>query len=266
MTNHIRQQLVAQNFIPFSFNDTPPVICDNPSYDELCEATKTGAISGLIDVFTRFPVWHESQQEPLDVPMVHVGVQPAPQQVFFDTVAAINSAVNLLRNTDYRTIGLIGNLPPQQKWLLDKNSEHKTETRPQWIVVDHCQTGEEFGFQALHKIWLACPRPRAIFVSDDVIAQGVAQAALALRINVPQELLITCMGNEGIDRFYPCPVIRIDLSLNQLAAAAVKELTNMLKNNTRSGTPKMISDFTVRTADIPALTRFTETAKLEQAM
>ncbi|NLL84708.1 MAG: hypothetical protein GX230_10790, partial [Lentisphaerae bacterium] len=57
-----------------------------------------------------------------------------------------------------------------------------------------------------------------------------------------------------------------DLSLNHLAAATVKKLADMLKNNTRSGTPKMISDFTVRTADIPALTRFTETAKLEQAM
>jgi len=116
-------------------------------------------------------------------------------------------------------------------------------------VADHTQTSEAFGFRALHEIWELPDRPDAVFVSDDVIAQGVAQAALALRLDVPRDLLIVCMGNDEINRFYPCPVVRADLSLAALAAKTVELLARVIDGRAKPGESVMLADYAVRTGD-----------------
>lgn len=87
---------------------------------------------------------------------------------------------------------------------------------------------EEYGYEALRCVWAASARPEVVISPDDVIAKGIAQAALALGIRVPEELQIIVLANRGMPIFYPVPVTRLDVDIAALVARAVDILLALM--------------------------------------
>lgn len=266
LTERVREALVNRGFWPIAFAESAPPYPDGVPSAALLDAVAHGTLDGVVDVSSSFPAWNAAQVEPLTVPAVHFGVYPAPHQVFYDIAAIVDFAVALIAGTGRRAVGLIGNLPPQRARLCAAQGRLGVTADPRWLVTDPAETSEAFGFRALHEIWRRPGRrPDAIFVSDDVIAQGVVQGALALRIAVPDELLIVCMGNDEIDRFYPCPVVRADLSLAALAASVTDRLADVIGERVEPGAAFLVTDYVVRPGDEAVLTRAASYARAETA-
>ena len=91
---------------------------------------------------------------------------------------------------------------------------------------------EEYGYQLLHRVWAASgnagERPDAAIIPDDVIAKGISQAALALTLSVPDELMMIAMTNRGTHFFYPTPIVSIEVDVESMVAAAAGMLIDLI--------------------------------------
>lgn len=68
-------------------------------------------------------------------------------------------------------------------------------------------------------------RPDAIIISDDIAARGVVFALLSRGLQVPKDVRLGILGNEGVNIFYAAPVIRYDYPIR----TAAKHLADLLK-------------------------------------
>ncbi len=72
-------------------------------------------------------------------------------------------------------------------------------------------------------------RPDAVIVSDDIATRGVAIALIKAGIQVPEEMLLVTLANEGINHHYGLDVVRYYLSSRELAQKLVFVLGQRLK-------------------------------------
>ncbi|MCX5662501.1 MAG: substrate-binding domain-containing protein [Planctomycetota bacterium] len=89
---------------------------------------------------------------------------------------------------------------------------------------------EAYGYELLHQVWAASPRPDVVIVPDDVIAKGVTQAALALSIKVPEELTVIAMTNRGCRFFFPVPIVALEVDVKAMVAEGAGMLVDLMQN------------------------------------
>lgn len=79
---------------------------------------------------------------------------------------------------------------------------------------------EEWGFRLVYDANGELDAIDTLIVSDDSVAKGITQGALARGVRVPEDLLIITLANHDIDMFFPLPVLRLDVDLESLVVRA----------------------------------------------
>jgi DNA-binding LacI/PurR family transcriptional regulator len=191
-------------------------------------------LAGLLSVDARFPVrfMRTDAWKRMAVPVVNVGAYRSPHIVYVDREAFFRQAVAQAVAQGCGQLALV------------ERSEHMADHFV-WFRKSCDRAGvrfcvhpahmpapdlgyEEYGFDLMQRLWRATPRPDAVLVPDDVMAKGVAQAALALRVSVPDELRILAMTNSGARFFYPVPVTRFEVDVEAIAVRAARMLMDMI--------------------------------------
>ncbi|AUI87800.1 transcriptional repressor PurR [Vibrio azureus] len=105
--------------------------------------------------------------------------------------------------------------------------EAKLEFNANWIIESDFEC--EGGYQAFHKMRDNGPLPSAIFVSNDMMAMGVLNAANELGIQIPQELSIIGYDDIHIAKFMSPALTTIHQPKYRLGQAAVETLLRKLE-------------------------------------
>lgn len=191
-------------------------------------------IAGMLAIEARLPSRHARTEEwnRQTVPVVNLGAAPFPYTVYVDRNAFLDRAVALATARGRSRLALIEraeHLEPHRDLFRESCAKHGAMLleSPQRMPSPELSY-EEYGFELMQRVWEADVKPDAVIVPDDVIAKGVAQATLALRLSVPEEVLVIAMTNRGVQFFYPVPVIRFEVDVEALVARASRMLTDMM--------------------------------------
>jgi DNA-binding LacI/PurR family transcriptional regulator len=232
LTRRLSADLTAAGWPVRLYHETPDLLSvgGRPCSSLLAELDRH-ELAGLITVASNLPEWerrHPTQR--LALPTVNVSYHPSRHRVYIDFAAATTTAVAMLADAGCTALGLIGAPHPEVSEAFARAvARHGVATDDLWRHAEpQTLVTEAQGFAALHAIWAQPRRPDAVFVPDDVAAKGVAQAAMALGIRVPDELRILYIANEGVDQFFPVRADRLVLSLSTISAEAVGLLASVI--------------------------------------
>ncbi|MCX5658259.1 MAG: substrate-binding domain-containing protein, partial [Planctomycetota bacterium] len=87
---------------------------------------------------------------------------------------------------------------------------------------------EAYGFDLLRRVWAGRPRPDALICPDDVIAKGVATAALGEGIDLSRQATLFAMVNRDSGIFYPAPMTTWEVDVETLVARAARTLIDLM--------------------------------------
>lgn len=200
----------------------------------LLEELARNKLAGLLTVDAAFPQGYmlTSDWRAHAIPHVNIGALPAPYRVYVDREAFIARAVAVVRARRRRRPALL------------EREEHLVDDRA--VFLRHCQAAgltawpgtptppaadlpfEDYGFALLKRVWTQAPQPDAVIVPDDVIAKGIAQAALALGIRVPHDLLIIALTNRDAPLFYPVPLETMEVDVRAIVTRAARLLLGQI--------------------------------------
>lgn len=192
-------------------------------------------IAGLLSIDARFPVrfMRTDGWRRIAIPVVNIGAYRSPHIVYVDRKAFVRRAAALAARLGRRRLALVErseHVADHFGWFRDACGRAGVDFCPHPGHMPSPELGyEEYGYDLLHRLWRARLRPDALLVPDDVIAKGVAQAALALRLSVPDELCIFAMTNSGARFFYPVPVVRFDVDVADIVARAASMLVEQMR-------------------------------------
>ncbi len=191
-------------------------------------------LAGLVTVASNLPVWERRHPDrKLDLPVVNISYHPCDYRVYVDLEGGIDAGVEALAATGRKAVGMIGRpYAEAADRFAERVAAAGLETRPEWIFSHKAEVmNEVVGYEGLRQIWQAgSSRPEALFIPDDIVAKGVAQAALTLSIRVPEELVLIYQQNEGIEHFYPVPMRRTCLPLSEMVTSSVALLEQVMAN------------------------------------
>jgi DNA-binding LacI/PurR family transcriptional regulator len=197
-------------------------------------ALKNRSLRGIIMFNCSFPqymndcpVWRE-----FGVPYVKIGKSENSEfNVDFDIKSSLETTFKYFADHGLKKVALIYSadiLPMAEQILL---SFPELQKRPEWVLpFSILPDPEEKGFQMMTRLWQQKNRPNAVFVSDDIAAKGVIQAALHLGIKVPDDLLIIHHANSDTNVFYPVNMPKIEFNLDEIVEKALGLLKNSIAN------------------------------------
>lgn len=183
-----------------------------------------GLLSGLLTVASNAPRRESGQRIAASIPCVHINFFPdLPYRVYIDYGKMVVQALAVFRQAKRRRVALIHAPEIVLEMWRQEVRRLGLHTEEAWMDTGGGNP-EEIGYRRLMEIWTSPVKPDAVLVVDDVAAKGVAYAAMALGISVPQNLYLMTLANRGIDCFYPCPMGRLELDPSEMAAAALNLL------------------------------------------
>lgn len=166
------------------------------------------------------------------IPVVHIGAVGGDHRVYVDRDAFVTRALSMAKSSAGRRVALMEReehrLEQAQLFRESCNRRGLVMIDPPSDVPNGKMPYEDFGFNLLKAYWRKRVRPDVLVVPDDVIAKGVAQAALALRLRVPEDVRIIAMTNKGARFFYPVPVTVLQVDLKKLTLLAAGWLLDLL--------------------------------------
>lgn len=137
-------------------------------------------------------------------------------------------------NLQDKTLAIIapGENPGMVKRIQELAETKNITIRPKWIMDDFIIEGnpELEGYDHMLQLWQQDNNPRALFVTDDIVAKGVTMAALRLNIEVPEKLLIISAANKNSGIFYPVPVVKFEFDTDEYITNAGDLLLAMIDN------------------------------------
>lgn len=104
---------------------------------------------------------------------------------------------------------------------------HGLHVRAEWIAIGSMRV--DGGRMAMEKLLSCQPRPTAVITSNDLMAVGALQAALAAHIKVPRELSIIGFDDLPIASMVHPALSTIRLPRNEVAAQAFASLQQTLR-------------------------------------
>ncbi|ROV62101.1 LacI family DNA-binding transcriptional regulator [Vibrio ponticus] len=183
-----------------------------------------------IDIFDKYP----------DVPVVVMDWGPilfASDKIQDNSLQGGYMAAKYLIDNGHTDIGCItGPLDRHQaqmryegykKALLEAN----LHPNPDWIIESDFEC--EGGYEAFNRMYRKGPLPSAIFVSNDMMAMGVINAAHEKGLSIPQDFSIIGYDDIQIAKFMTPPLTTIHQPKYRLGQAAVETLLSKLEDKTR---------------------------------
>lgn len=182
-----------------------------------------------IEVFDRYP----------DIPVVVMDWGPmlfASDKIQDNSLSGGYIATNYLIECGHKEIGCItGPLIRHQAQMRYEGYKRAVleaglEINPQWIVESDFEC--EGGYEAFNRILENGPLPSSIFVSNDMMAMGVLNAAHEKGIRIPEDVSIMGYDDIHIARFMSPALTTVHQPKYRLGKVAVETLLKKLEKET----------------------------------
>jgi DNA-binding LacI/PurR family transcriptional regulator len=250
--NKIVEILSANNFSIKRFTE-----CAGNSGDALLniegleEDLRKGILRGMIMANCNFPMHVNSSSlwQKYGVPFVSINTYgDNPFHVKMDFMDLTEKALRFFESKGRKHAALICSddfVPLVQS--ITQHDPGLQVSEAHTVVLYTSDNIERDGYNALINLWRNThEKPDALFVTDDIAMKGVAQAVLALRLNIPDDLLLLTSANSDTGVFYPIQMAKLEFDLNKMAMESVSLLqqilnnTNGLQGQTRKIQPRLI--------------------------
>ncbi|MDE1329501.1 substrate-binding domain-containing protein [Vibrio aestuarianus] len=182
-----------------------------------------------IEVFDRYP----------DIPVVVMDWGPmlfASDKIQDNSLSGGYIATNYLIECGHKEIGCItGPLIRHQAQMRYEGYKRAVleaglEINPQWIVESDFEC--EGGYEAFNRMLEKGPLPSSIFVSNDMMAMGVLNAAHEKGIRIPEDVSIMGYDDIHIARFMSPALTTVHQPKYRLGKVAVETLLKKLEKET----------------------------------
>ncbi|CAH8235547.1 substrate-binding domain-containing protein [Vibrio aestuarianus] len=182
-----------------------------------------------IEVFDRYP----------DIPVVVMDWGPmlfASDKIQDNSLSGGYIATNYLIECGHKEIGCItGPLIRHQAQMRYEGYKRAVleaglEINPQWIVESDFEC--EGGYEAFNRMLEKGPLPSSIFVSNDMMAMGVINAAHEKGIRIPEDVSIMGYDDIHIARFMSPALTTVHQPKYRLGKVAVETLLKKLEKET----------------------------------
>lgn len=182
-----------------------------------------------IEVFDRYP----------DIPVVVMDWGPmlfASDKIQDNSLSGGYIATNYLIECGHKDIGCItGPLIRHQAQMRYEGYKRAVleaglEINPQWIVESDFEC--EGGYEAFNRMLEKGPLPSSIFVSNDMMAMGVLNAAHEKGIRIPEDVSIMGYDDIHIARFMSPALTTVHQPKYRLGKVAVETLLKKLEKET----------------------------------
>lgn len=100
---------------------------------------------------------------------------------------------------------------------------------PQYIVRIK-ELSQLAGYAAMRHIAALTPPPRAVVISDDIVARGAMTAILELGIDVPHSLELATLYIHEADMFFPKPFVRLEMDTDRAGQLMTDQLIKALEH------------------------------------
>lgn len=189
----------------------------------LVEDLEADKLKGLLTVQSSFAYRHmrTGHWERYRVPHVEIGSVSAPHRVYVDFNAFFERALTLARARGCRRPMLAAHgrmIDPNDLRRRFSGEGVSFLTPPADVPSDIGH--EEWGYRVMRDFWRCASDVDALIVSDDSVAKGIAQAALACAVDVPGRVQIVALTNRGLSVFFPVPIVRFEVYVEAMVVAA----------------------------------------------
>ena len=203
-------------------------------WDELIEDVEAGRVAGAVFVAMdagSVPIPLAENNVP------HLQWDGSSGSVGLDYVDLVRRGVTHLLERGCRRIGLMqwtGDMPYKEATYQAFRCalvEHGLPVHEPWIrrLVPPEVPGA--GWEQFRDIWSArAEKPDGLLVTDDLLFRDVAMAILDSHIAVPQQLQVVVHANKGSGLTYPFPVSRLEVDLDEWAAAMMRRLVALMSH------------------------------------
>lgn len=184
--------------------------------------TRSNPLAGVIQVSVSDRRWNEKSQL-RGVPAVSCGERE--RDVIIDFTNFGRDALTHLAGEGRRRIVYLRCFLNPQNDLGGIGDAAKKLGVPMPLVVSIDDSGrgtEVNAYRAVRELLASTPdedRPDGLIISDDIAARGAALALIKAGIDVPKDISVVALGNEGINHHYGIPIKRHMLSPTEIAEA-----------------------------------------------
>jgi DNA-binding LacI/PurR family transcriptional regulator len=217
------------------YNDDPHSTLGVPS--QLDDDLDKGRLKSLVTIQSTFgyryllsPRWQLRS-----VPHVDIGAIPTAFRVDVDRHKFLRRAIDLAKSQNKQRIAILskGTGLGHDQVLAQYAGPGITVIQGPDSDSAHPISREAWGFSAGKQIIESSPSPSqlpdALIIADANVVKGVVQAALVLRIDIPQTLSIYALTNKGEDLFFPVPITRFCVDLEEMACTAGQILIDLMR-------------------------------------
>ena len=194
-----------------------------------------GIIISITQQTTDFSIFERVKKQ--RVPLVFMDRVPVLEDVFSVTVDDRKGAFTATEhfiNTGMRNIGHIAGYShinigkARYEGFCDAMKKYQIPINKEWIIEGGF--GEEDGYQGFKKMYNYKPLPQAILAVTYPVALGIYEAALELNINIPEDIQVTCFGNNLYKHNIPSIFNFVTQPTKKIGEEAVKLVLNMINN------------------------------------
>jgi DNA-binding LacI/PurR family transcriptional regulator len=205
------------------------------SCPQLWKDIKAERLSGVLALGAS-PLWLKSLDQKA-VPVVG-WIDGYPHRVTMDVTWMMRNAIKYLLASGRRKIMMLRWNSPSQAETYEPISqafeaimrENGAIIRPAWVRSDLNPSRDGAGWEEFQKIWDSSrEKPDGLIVSDDLLFRDVAMAILAMEIRVPDDLMVATHANKGSGMFYPFPVLRLELDVEQVIERMGRMLLDLME-------------------------------------
>jgi len=173
----------------------------------------------------------------LGIPIVFVDRVPDLIEVSSVTVddwGGAYKAAEYFINKGYKKIAHVGGYThinigkARAQGFYDAMKTHRIPINKKWMIEGGF--GEEDGYNGFKTICKSDGLPEAIFAVTYPVALGIYNAAKEVGINIPEDIEITCFGNNTFKNIVPSVFNFVDQPTTELGGEAVRLLLNMINN------------------------------------
>jgi LacI family transcriptional regulator len=112
--------------------------------------------------------------------------------------------------------------------FVDAMKKNNISINKNWVIEGGF--GEEDGYRGFKEIFKSGSIPEAIFAVTYPVAIGIYEAATELGIKIPQDIQVTCFGNNTFRHTVPSVFNFVDQPTAELGQNAVKLLLDLINN------------------------------------
>ena len=105
---------------------------------------------------------------------------------------------------------------------------HRIPVNKKWIIVGGF--GEEDGYKGFKGLCKSDSLPEAILAVTYPVALGIYNAAIEMGVRIPEDIEITCFGNNTFKHIVPSVFNFVDQPTTDLGSESVNLLINMINN------------------------------------